>query len=107
MALLQTPKAFNAPQAVQQALEFHRQGKLPEAEKLYADVLAVRPDYFEALHMLGIIKLQRGDAAGALRLMLGALQARPKSPEVLLNYSLVLNMLGRYTEALATLDQVL
>jgi tetratricopeptide (TPR) repeat protein len=107
MALLQTPKAINSPQAVQQALEFHRQGKLPEAEKLYADVLAVRPDYFEALHMLGIIKLQRGDAAGALRLMLGALQARPKSPEVLLNYSLVLNMLGRYTEALATLDQVL
>jgi tetratricopeptide (TPR) repeat protein len=107
MALLSQSKSLNIPQAVQQALDFHRQGNLPQAEKLYVDVLAVRPDYFEALHMLGLMKLQRGDAAGALRLMLGALQARPKSPEVLLNYSLVLNMLGRFDEALATLDQVL
>ena len=107
MAQLQTAKAFNLPQAVQQALEFHRQGQLPQAEKLYAEVLAVRPDYFEALHMLGLIKLQRGDLAGALRMMSAALQARPKSPEVLLNYGLVLNALGRYEEALATFDQVL
>jgi tetratricopeptide (TPR) repeat protein len=107
MALLQTLKPINVPQAVQQALDFHRQGKLPQAEKLYSDVLAVRPDYFEALHMLGLIKLQSGDLAGALRLMSGALQARPKSPEVLLNYGLVLNELGRYDEAFVTFGLVL
>lgn len=107
MALLQTPKAFNVPQAIQQALDFHRKGKLAEAEKLYADVLVVRPDYFEALHMLGLLKLHNGDPAGALRLMLQALAARPKSPEVLLNYATVLNALGRDDEALAALDQVL
>jgi tetratricopeptide (TPR) repeat protein len=107
MALFQRSTPINVPQAVQQALEFQRQGKLSQAEKLYVDVLAVRPDYFEALHMLGLIKLENGDPASALRLMLGALQARPKSPEVLLNYSLVLNALGRYDEALLTLDLVL
>ena len=107
MAQLQTPKAFSLPQAIQQALEFHRQGQLPQAEKLYSDVLAVRPDYFEALHMLGMVKLDRGDLAGALRMMSAALQARPKSPDVLLNYGIVLNALGRYEEALATFDQVL
>src|SRR5664279_1763951 len=98
MALLQPPKAFNVPQAIQQALDFHRQGKLPMAEKLYSDVLAARPDYFEALHMLGLLKFQNGDPASALRLMLGALAARPKSPEVLINYSLVLDALGRRDE---------
>jgi tetratricopeptide (TPR) repeat protein len=107
MALLPSRKIFNAPQAVQQAHDLQRQGRLPQAEKLYAEVLAARPDYFEALHMLGLIKLQNGDPAGALRLMLGALQARPKSPEVLINYSLVLDALGRYEEALVTLDVVL
>jgi tetratricopeptide (TPR) repeat protein len=107
MALLQTRKAFNLPQAVQQALDFQRQGRLPQAEKLYTEVLRVRPDYFEALHMLALIKMQNGDPAGALRLMMGALKARPKSPEVLFNYSLVLNALGRYHEALVTLDLVL
>lgn len=107
MALLQTSKPINIPQAIQQALVCHRHGKLPQAEKLYADVLAVRPDYFEALHMLGLIKLQRGDLAGALHLMAGALQARPKSPEVLLNYGIVLEALGRYEEALVGFDAVL
>ena len=107
MALLQTSKAINVPQMVQQALELHRQGKLPQAEQLYAEALAVRPDYFEALHMLGLIKLQRNDLAGALLLMSGALLARPKSPEVLLNYGLVLTELRRYEEALAIFDQVL
>jgi tetratricopeptide (TPR) repeat protein len=107
MAQSQTAKAFNLPQAIQQALEFHRQGQLPQAEKLYADILAVRPDYFEALHMLALVKLGRGDLAGALRMMSAALQARPKSPEVLLNYGIVLNALGRNEEALATFDQVL
>ena len=107
MALLPTPKTFNVPQAIQQALDFHRQGKLPQAEKLYSDVLALRPDYFEALHMLGLLKVQNGDPASALRLMAGALQARPKSPEVLINYSIVLDALGRREEALAALDTVL
>jgi tetratricopeptide (TPR) repeat protein len=107
MALLSTPKAFNVPQAIQQALDFHRQGQLPQAEKLYAEVLAVRPDYFEALHRLGLIKLQRGDLAGALRLMSGALQARPKSPEVLLDFAAVLDALGRYDDAITVFDQVL
>jgi tetratricopeptide (TPR) repeat protein len=107
MALLPTRKAFNVPQAVQQALEFQRQGRLAQAEKLYVEVLGLRPDYFEALHMLGLIKLNNGDPAGALQLMLGALKARPKSPEVLLNYSVVLDALGRHAEALAALDLVL
>ena len=107
MALLQQKQTVNLHQTVQQALDFHRQGRLPDAEKLYSDVLAVRPDYFEALHMLGLIKLQRGDLAGALRLMTGALQARPKSPEVLINYGIVLDALKRHDEALAAFDQVL
>ena len=107
MALLQTAKPINLPQTVQRALEFQRQGKLPQAEQLYSQVLAVRPDYFEALHMLGLVKLQRGDLVGALQLMTEALKARPKSPEVLLNYGIVLNALGRYEDALGFFDLVL
>ena len=107
MALPQSLKSINVPQAIQQALELQRRGKLPQAEKLYSDILAVRPDYFEALHMLSLIKLEQGDAVGALRLMTGALKARPKSPDVLLNYCNILAALGQYDNALATLDVVL
>ena len=107
MALSLTPKVANLPQAIQQALDFHRRGRLPQAERLYAEILAVRPDYFEALHMLALIKFQRGELTVALNLMSAALQARPKSPEVLVNYGLVLNGLGRNEEALVVFDQVL
>jgi tetratricopeptide (TPR) repeat protein len=107
MALSLAPKAANLPQVIQQALDFHRQGRLAQAEPLYTDILAVRPDYFEALHMLALIKLERGELAVALGLMSAALQARPKSPEVLVNYGLVLNGLGRNEEALAAFDRVL
>ena len=107
MALPQTSKSVNLPQTLKRALDLQRQRKLPEAEKLYAQVLAVRPDYFDALHMLGLIKMEQGDPAGALRLMAAALKARPQSPEVLLNFSLVLNSLGRLEEALIALDSLI
>ncbi len=32
-----------------QALQFHQQGRLPEAERLYAEILAARPDHYRCL----------------------------------------------------------
>jgi protein O-GlcNAc transferase len=100
-------KPFDVPHALQRALQFHHQGRLSEAEPLYAAILAVRPDHFDALQMLGVIKLTRGDHAAALALLSAAIKARPNSPQVLLNYGLVLNALNRHDEALATFDWAL
>jgi len=49
---LPSTKALNVPQALAQALALHQQGRLADAEPLYAAILAVRPDHFDALHML-------------------------------------------------------
>ena len=56
------PKAgsLNVPQALAQALERHQQGRLAEAERLYAAILAVRPDHIDALQMMGLVKLALG-----------------------------------------------
>src|SRR5215210_6325037 len=91
-------KPLDVPRTVHQALELHHQGRIAEAERLYAAVLAVRPDHVEALQMLGVIKLARGDAVTALRLVSQAMQLRPKSPQILLNLGLVLNAMNRYQE---------
>ena len=64
-------KPLDVPRTIQQALELHHQGRIAEAERLYAAVLAARPDHFDALQMLGVIKLSRGDAVTALRLVVG------------------------------------
>ena len=100
-------KPLDIPRAIHQALELHHQGRIAEAERLYAAVLAVRPDHVDALQMLGLIKLSRGDAVAALRLISAAMQLRPKSPQILLNHGLVLNAMSRHEEALASFDQAL
>jgi protein O-GlcNAc transferase len=100
-------RPLDVPRTVQQALELHHQGRIAEAERLYAAVLALRPDHFDALQMLGLIKLSRGDTVTALHLMTAAMQLRPKSPQVLLNHGLVLNALNLHEEALASFDLAL
>jgi predicted O-linked N-acetylglucosamine transferase (SPINDLY family) len=104
---LQKAKPLNVPQALAQALDLHRNGRFAEAEGLYESILAVRPDHFDALQMLGLIKLARGRPAEALQLVAAAMRAREPSPQVLLNYGLVLNALERHEEALASFDRAI
>lgn len=92
-------ESLNVPQAFAQALKLHEQGRLAEAERLYAAVLAVRPDHFDALQMMGLVKLAAGQPAEALRLVVAAMGARKPSPQVLLNHGLILEALKRYAGA--------
>ncbi len=98
--------SLNVPQALAQALQLHERGQLPEAERLYAAILAARPDNFDALQMMGLVKLAKGQAAEALHLVSAAMRSR-KSPQVFLNYGLVLNALKRHQEAIDSFDQAI
>ena len=97
------PQPLNVPQAFTQALTLHGQGRLAEAESLYAAVLAERPEHNDALQMMGLVKLASGQAAEALRLVSGAMAAR-KSPQVLLNHGIILDALKRHQEAVESFD---
>ena len=59
-SLLPNTKLLNVSHTLARALELYRQGHLTDAERLYASILAVRPDHFDALHRLGMIKLAHG-----------------------------------------------
>ena len=98
---------MNVPQALAQALALHSQGRLADAERLYAAILAVRPDHVEALQMMGLIKLATGKPAEALPLVSAAMGASKPAPEILVNYGLVLNALKRHQEALESFDQAI
>jgi thioredoxin-like negative regulator of GroEL len=63
------PPRFNLPQTMQEAVALHQQGRLREAEKLYARVLKAEPEHFDALHLLGLAKAQGGQMGEASRLM--------------------------------------
>lgn len=100
-------KPLDVARTFQQALELHHQGRIAEAEQVYAAVLAARPEHFESLQMLGVIKLVRGDLPAALRLVGAALKQRPTSPQVLLNHGNVLDAMKRHEEALANFDEAI
>jgi protein O-GlcNAc transferase len=104
---LAKPAPFNVPQVFAQALALHKQGQLAEAEKFYSQVLAHRPDHFDALQMLSVIKLAKGQPADALRLISEAMRMRKPSPQILLNYGMILHALDRSEEALASFDAAL
>jgi predicted O-linked N-acetylglucosamine transferase (SPINDLY family) len=94
-------------QAADCAIAFHQRGMLAEAEKFYLAILNARPDHFDALRLLGVLRQQQGDNAEAMRLIGAALAMNPRSLEVLSNFAGVLYALGRYDEALATYDRAL
>jgi protein O-GlcNAc transferase len=101
------PAPFKVPQVFAQGLELHKQGRLVEAERLYSEVLAHRPDHFDALQMLSVIKLARGEPAEALRLISEAMRLRKASPQILVNHGMILHALERSEEALACFDAAL
>src|SRR5215831_14019552 len=45
---------------ITEGLAHHRAGRLAEAERIYNQILAARPDHFDSRHLLGVIFLQRG-----------------------------------------------
>ena len=101
-------KPLDVPRTMHQALELHHQGRIAEAEPLYAAVLAARPDHFDALQMLGVIKLARGELADG-----AAARSRPRCScgrsrrRCCSNHGLVLNAMNRHEEALASFDEAI
>jgi hypothetical protein len=94
-------------QAVEEAVGLYRQGRLAEAEKVCARVLRARADWFDALHLLGVLKLQAGKAGAACGHLEQALKLNPGSAPAMSNLGMALAALNRDAEALAMLDQAL
>jgi tetratricopeptide (TPR) repeat protein len=94
-------------EALQEAVTLQRQGRLRDAEKIYARVLKAVPDQFDALNLLGAVKAQRGQAGEAYRLITAALKINPRAADAWVNLGFVLHALKRDQEALESFDKAL
>jgi len=92
---------------IQPAIALHRQGRLSEAERIYAAILAVDPARSDALHLLGVANYQQGRLSEALRLMAAALRADPRSPDIHSNYGLALDSSKLHQQALDSFERAL
>ena len=92
-----TPGA--APPELAQALRLQQAGDLAGAERIYRDLLLRQPGEPDVLHLLGLVRHQRGDSSAALPLIAQALEARPDSVVYRRNQASILAGQGRLEEA--------
>ena len=85
-----------------EALALHRAGKSAEAESRYREILAVDPANASALHLLGVLKLQQGDASGAAQLIGRAIEIAPQSAAYYNNLGNARRRLGDGEAAIAS-----
>lgn len=86
-------------QSLELAKQHHAAGHLAEAQTLYRQVLAVRPDDAQLLHLLGIVTHQLGDAEQALALLRKAVALDPSAADFHCNLGLALAASGLLDEA--------
>lgn len=84
------------PALMQKALALQQAGKLAAAEAFYREALQQSPANFDALHMLGVVRLQLGDPQGGARHILEAIRtASVEYPPVYENLGLCLAAIAR------------
>ena len=106
--LLLQPRAAASPAAqLQQAVALLRQGQGGRAEALLRTLAQQPAARFDALHLLGLLHLQRKNATEALRFLEQADQLRPGLAPLLNNMGIALRELGRPQDALACYERAL
>jgi len=100
-AAITTDQAVATPPgpAIEAAVEHHRAGRLQQAEASYRQVLAEQPRNFDALHLLGVIALQRGEAERATELIGEALAVDASSFSAHGNLAAAYQALNRLDDA--------
>lgn len=92
---------------LEEILQMHRGGALVAAETQYRDHLAANPDDGDALHLLGVLRQQRGDHAEAVELIGRAIAIAPDHGPFHLSLGGVLLQAGDEAAARAAFERAL
>ncbi len=94
-------------ETMKQAVAAYQRGRLREADDLARAIVGVKPDYFDALHLIAVISTQQRRLDEALASYDRALALRPDHVEALCNRGATLHGLKRFDEALTSYDRAL
>lgn len=99
--------AFDLSDAFTRAVAAFRAGQFAETERLCGEIVAVKPDHFDAAHVLAVALAAQGKLDLALASYDHALSLRPGFAEAISNRGACLERLGRFDEALASYERAL
>jgi tetratricopeptide (TPR) repeat protein len=92
---------------LEEALRLHTAGELDAAQEVYRRVLQQNPNDADALHLLGALLAQQGQAESGLELIDRAIAVDPTCADFLNNRGLILAALGRTDQAIAAHRQAI
>jgi tetratricopeptide (TPR) repeat protein len=96
------PPSAEVQQLLDTAVQHHTAGRLPEAEKLYDQVLQVSPTQPVALHLRGVVFLQMGKIDLAVELISKAIASKPDYADAHANLGNALRKQGKMDEAVGS-----
>ena len=94
-----------ARQLFQRAFSAHTAGHVDAAAAMYAQVLAIEPRHFDALHLSGVVALQKNEPARAVELITKAIRADATQQAAYSNRAAAYLALGNPQAALNDLDR--
>jgi len=103
----QPPDRLPLQAELKQGMALLRQGRLADAERVYAEILRQQPDHFDALHFLGVIAVQNGQVQRGVELISRAIELDANVAEAHGNLGDALRRLGRHEDALASYDRAI
>jgi Flp pilus assembly protein TadD/2-polyprenyl-3-methyl-5-hydroxy-6-metoxy-1,4-benzoquinol methylase len=95
------------PALLNDAVRLHQAGRLDQAQALYNQVLAADPRQPDALHLLGMIALQMGQAQAGEELIRKAIAVNRNEASYHFHLAFALQALGRLDEAAASYRRTL
>jgi len=90
-----------------QGLALHQQGKFKEAQAIYEQVLAIQPNHFDALQLLGALFNQTNQYIKSVDFLTRALQVNPNHASCYYNRGLALQQLKYLDDALTSYDKAI
>jgi protein O-GlcNAc transferase len=93
--------------ALRQAMQAYRDGRLDEAAQACATVISLDSGNFDAHHLAGVVRLARGDAPEAVRLLTEAVKLKARSPEAANDLGRALHGSGDHVAAVAQHERAL
>jgi tetratricopeptide (TPR) repeat protein len=102
-----TEVTLTLPDAMKRAVAAYGRGQLGEADRLARTIISIKPDYFDALHLIAVINARQRRLDAALASYDRALAVRPDHAEALYNRGVTLQELKRFEEALASYDRAI